>query len=374
MKKMDKFWIKIISMAFIILTIGSFLAYIPFVKYEFTLKINEYEFYSTSDGNGFKATYRVRSGDLPMDLQIVAIPVVKMPIDKEVFLYFDERYPHLLFNMAGWISIVNRVIVELKLRGYNAPIKIVNATQLREIMMNNYGCVIVILCGVFPDTVYDPFRDVNLVKPWLYLGGTLIWAGDVFAFYSGHIGVELDYKSPDQPKWEGEKMMLGYSLLYRSVDPEPEYRFAITKSKLSEALDLRYNDLWVGCIISELLKHNGLILGDVGGAWGEERTSIGGVPVGQGYLIIFGGGYYGSPLGKFIGRDIAQILYSEILSSSDFADFEIAYNDHQLERRSLEEGSINMTFHNEASISGIVITVFSKNPDVHIYTRKYYSK
>jgi len=358
--------LRVLTLVLMVLIIGQFLAYSRLLMRQ---DVNFYVYSANGqDENDVKIEYRVKSGGYPIDIQIFVTPVTSMhqgTVDKEVFIYYDEDYPSSLVGRAGWIGLLDHIPVELELRGYNGSIKIVNATELKSTMQENYNSIVIIPSGVFPDTVHT--KSESLVGSWLRSGGTLIWIGDMFAYFSGHKGNGVETFSEDNG-CAAQNLTLGF-ILFNGTLKESE-RFATFSSNFSDALDLRYPDALVGASVSEIRKHKGVVLGKTTSSE-DARTSIAYIPVGGGHLILFGGGVgraFTATGEDVIAHDIAQILCSGFPFSTGIA----AYNFHELDRNEEKNGSINMALPEGEYIKGVIVAAFSKSPYVRFFTRRFY--
>jgi len=351
---------KALAFIFILLITGQFLVYVgPLTLQNVAFDIDGY---NIVDGNRVNVTYRIRSGDYPMDVQILAMPLASKPMDKEIFVYYDDEYPVSLVPRPYWFGFVEHITVELQLRGYNGSIKVVNAEELEEGMRNN-DSIVIMASGVFPDTVYN--GNDSLVTNWLQSGGSLIWIGDVVGYYVGHRGKEVG-PYEDNPGWEGQNQTLGFSLLKEYLNVNE--RIADTHSNFSDALDLRYSDALLGASVDEVEEHGGVVLGKTTSS-NDKRTSIAYVPVGKGHLIVFGGGIGRtfSVTGEDVAaQDMAQILCSGFL----FYKGNLTYTTLEFGKNELKKGNI-VTFYGECeSLKGVIIVAFSKNPYVRFFTRQ----
>lgn len=357
--------LKVLTLVFIVLITGQFLAHARLLKCQDV----DFDVYSINeDENSIKIEYRVKSGGYPINIQIFATPVTSTPqgaADKEVFIYYDEDYASSLVGRAGWIGLLDHIPVELELKGYNGSIKIVNATELKNVMQENHNSIVIIPSGVFPDTVHT--KNKTLVGSWLRLGGTLIWIGDRFAYFSGYKGKIVETFS-ESDSCAAQKLTLGFILFNGTL--EENIRFAAVSSNFSSALDLRYPDALVGASVSEILKHDGAVLGKMTNS-GDARTSIAYVPVGDGHLVLFGGGVgraFTATGEDVIAHDIAQILCSGFPFSTRVA----AYNLRELDRNEEEDGSINLALSEGEEIKGVMIVAFSRSPYVRFFTRRFH--
>ena len=352
---------KVLAFTFVLLITGQLLVYVgPLTLQNVTFSIVGCNFVGV---NSVDVQYRIRSGDYPTDVQILAMPLMCKPVDKEVLIYYDEDYPVSFVPQHCWFGFVEHITVELQLRGYNGSMRIVNAEELKQGMQNN-DAIAIMASGVFPDTVYD--GNESLVANWLQSGGSLIWVGDVVGYYVGHKGKELGAYE-DSPGWEAQNQTLGFSLLneYLSLNE----RLADMPSLFSDALDLRYSDALLGASVNEVNEHEGVVLGKTTSSK-DERTSIAYVPVGKGHLILFGGGIgrtFSVTGEDVLAQDVAQIICSWFL----FSTGNLRCTTLELGKNELRTENLNVTFYEEdENLKGVIVVAFSKNPYVRFFTRE----
>jgi hypothetical protein len=239
-------------------------------------------------------------------IRVLALSLVAPVANSEtVYVYFDERYPSSGLGLREWIGLKDHIPLELKKVGVVG--KIVNAGELRDLMLRQEEVPVIIPSGVLPDTVYT--RDGGLIGNWFVKGGILVWVGSAFGYYVGHKNGSLEFVGAS-----GQRRLLGYELDIGNLS----YREAIAENwtDFARALALSYAHAWTGPNLATLVKHNGLALGGVyKSTQGLEYSSISLLQnsKGEGRVIILGGGigYAGSILGEdAVARDIAKILWS----------------------------------------------------------------
>jgi Gpi18-like mannosyltransferase len=356
---------KVLTLIFLFLVFGQFLAYIqPLVQQNASFSIIDLR---SQSNNQMSIQYMLKSSSSPTDMQILAFPVTFKPneaSDKAIVIYYDEAYPSSFVGKEGWIGLLDHVPIELKLRGYNGSISVVNAERLRDIMERDNDSIIIIPSGVFPETVHA--LNQSLVGDWLRAGGTLIWMGNAFGYLSGRQGGSIELFSENNFS-RVQNQILGFTLFNDSSSADE--RYAALSASFSSALDLQYPDALVGTLVSNLLQHSGTALGKVTESE-NARTSISYLPVGSGRLVLFGGG-----IGKVftatgedvIAHDIAQILCSGILFSAGAP----AYDLHELGKSEAKEASLNVPVPQNQNIAGIMIVVFSKSPYNRYFSRQF---
>ncbi|HXX88540.1 MAG TPA: hypothetical protein VEH86_08860 [Candidatus Acidoferrum sp.] len=356
---------KILAFVLAVLVLGQSLAYVlPLAQQNVNFQIQNINF---AGGNSAMLNYTVKSAEYPLDIQISATPltsILQSAVDKEVFIYYDPDYPSSLVGDIGWMGLIDHIPVELKLRGYNGSVKIVDAEELRNVIEANPDSVVVIPSGVLPETVHA--NNASLIGNWLQSGGVLIWIGDAFAYFSGYKGKVIQLFSENNFS-QVQNQMLGFTL-FDNASKEDE-RLATIPSNFSNALNLQYPDATTGAYVSEVLKHGGEILGKITSSE-YPRTSIAYVPVGSGQLILFGGG-----VGRVftvsgedaIAHDIAQIL----CSGFDFSSQIVTSSLHQLGRNEGESGSISIPLPQNQGITGVMIVAFSESPYDRYFSRQF---
>lgn len=355
--------VRILALVMTILLIGQALAFAqPLTTQNPAFRVNGL---SVLGKEYVKANYSVRSGSFPMNMRIFATPVTsstQQSADKEILIYYDKDYPSSFVTEAGWVGLLDHIPIELELGGYNGSVRIVNATELKVRMQEGHDSIIIIPSGVFPDTLHA--KNVTMVGEWLQAGGTMIWMGDAFAYLSGQRERSIELFS-DGNFSEIQKQILGF-VLFNDTSNE---RFAARHSVFSEALDLRYPDAFVGPYVSEVLKNGGLVLGKMTESK-DVRASIAYVPVGNGRLILFGGGVgraFTATGEDVIAHDIAHILCSGFPFSTGIAE----YRDLELDRGENRNGSIDVALPSGENVTGILVVGFSKSPYVRFFSRQF---
>lgn len=324
---------------------------------------------STLNGNTLttQASFVVTTGNLPLQLNLLAAPITSLGADRPVFLYYDPRYPTLGNDPRGWIGILDHLPAELRLRGYTGQIQTVNASGLRVAMTQNFTSVIVIPSGVFPTTVQN--ATGGLVGNWLRSGGTLVWMGGTFGYYSAVTSEQtLDPLVTDMSPGVGSQTrILGYPLI--SVPINGTARIATTATSFSSALNLTYSDVWVAPTLGFLKSVGGLAIGHLQNSTDTSRSSVSLVPVGLGKLILFGGPV--TSLMTADGEDVVSHDLAQILSLGDtispavvkYATFNLPANTSTSIRFT---ASFNVT---SSKVGGLVIAAFSDYGFSRLYWR-----
>ncbi len=311
--------------------------------------------------------YTLKSGAYPMDMHVLVTPYTfktHAQFGRNVLIYYDKDYPSSLIGKAGWIGLLDHIPVELRLGGYGGSVKIVDADGLREAMLGDYDSVVIIPSGVLPEAVHA--HNKSLVGNWLNSGGTLVWMGDAFAYLSGSEEKGIELFSADNLS-STQNQVLTFTL-FNETARENE-RYASLHSDFSRALDLQYPDAYVGARVADVCQHSGVVLGKITDTE-DARTSIAQIPVGSGYLLLFGGGVgraFTATGEDVIAHDIAQILCSGFPFSSRI----VSYDARELDRHSEASGSITVTYPSDKNTAGVVVVAFSKSPYVRFVTSQF---
>src|SRR5262249_7441812 len=151
------------------------------------------------------------------------------------------------------------------------PIDTIDAGGLRASMVTTAKSVIVIPSGVFPSTVQNDTGGV--VGAWLREGGTLVWMGGPFGYYSYPNARTLDPFTTDLSiATLAQQSILGYRLTETPL--EGPLRIAKLSTAFSTALDLGYSDVWVGPTLGLLRSIGGLSVGYSQGTSDSSRSSL----------------------------------------------------------------------------------------------------
>jgi hypothetical protein len=313
---------------------------------------------SNRNGNTLSThgSFLVSAGSLPLQINIVAAPIQSLTSDQPVYIYYDTNYPMLGNDARGWQGITDHLPVDLRLRGYSGSIQIVNATGLHSALVSGKQSVVIIPSGTFPLTVENSTN--SLVRPWLQSGGTLVWMGGAFGYYSGM------NKTQPGPLETGlaqsrisQNLILDHTLVDSSENDTT--RIASVTTQFSVAMNLTYSDVWVAPTVHTLKSLGGVALGHVQNSTDVSRASISMVPVGAGRLIVFGGpvSYLLTADGEdVVSHDLAQILFLGNLVSNA----EVEYAGFTVPSRTSESINFKAAF-NVTSLNarGLVLAAFS---------------
>jgi Gpi18-like mannosyltransferase len=356
---------RVLEFALVFLMIGQLLAFAqPFAQQNVSFSAIYVE---NQFDNQVRIGYNIKSGSYPVDLQVFATPttsVIDETADKTVFIYYDDAYLSSFVTRVGWAGLLDHAPVELRLRGYRGSIEIVNADELRNVMEQDYDSVVIIPSGVFPETVHA--KNESIVHNWLEAGGTLIWIGDAFGYLTGLKNGSIEYFLGNNFT-QVQDQILGFAPV---GELSGQSEFATVQSVFSSALDLQYPDASMGALISEVARVNGLVLGETSNST-DARTSISSLPIGDGHLLLFGGGIgtvFTATGEDVLSHDIAQILCSGFPFSSGV----IAFSSYELAKNEAKASSLDVPLPQDQKITGIVIVVFSKSPYDRFFAQQTY--
>ena len=292
------------------------LAYMP-TKAEASLEVLDVEV----EGPLLTVRYRLRAGDLPIDVQLVFVLRNGTPVDRPIYVYYDSEYQMSCSNPWTVKWFVDRLVRELSKRGYKGPVSVVNATGLKVLLTDldaALGKVLIVPTGALPDTVFT--KEYNLLKPWVKAGGVVFWLAGYFLYYSAKRTDEpLNWQDPWHPRDEGADEFFGVE---HSMKLTRYYVVADMPTYYSRALCLRYRFLYRNIGLSTLYAMGGRALGYIYELEdGTAVPSISYVPVGKGAVVLFGGVLEPSEAITAAASDVAQILALGILDA-EVAGFE----------------------------------------------------
>jgi hypothetical protein len=278
----------------------------------------------TSQGNNLTIGFKLSSAFVT-NATVVAIPVIRDPQDQPVYVFYDTNYT--TDGVGSDWSLIYRLYEHLKinlmLRNYSANVKLVDAMALESVFRSNEPAVVIMAYGAFPSNVFSLER--NLVTPWIQSGGTIIWLGWEMGYYT----VDKEQKTLTsemlgQPHLDGISR-LGMEDFLQPTSGPPYLVFAQQESTISDALDIRYNQIRCAPLLDKVIASGGIALGKVGPLNSSTRVSVSAIPIGDGAVVSFGffignidtAGDRNDPSSFYsIARDIAQILCSGVLQTS----------------------------------------------------------
>jgi hypothetical protein len=315
---------------------------------------------STLNGNTLTTqdSFSITAGNLPLRVNLVAAPIASIEKDRPVFIYYDPLFPAFGNEPRGWIGVLDHLPPELLLRGYTGQIYTVNATQLRQVMTQDFTGIIVIPSGVFPSTVVN--ATAGLVGSWLRSGGILVWMGGPFGFYSSSFLVKDQTLSSlgtiESISTDSQERILGYGLDASPINGTS--RIARVSTRFASALNLTYSDVWTAPTVRLLNSVGGLAVGHVQNSSDASRSSISVIPVGLGRVILFGG-----PVTNLLtadGEDIIAHDTAQILSLGDtFVNGQIEFVTFTILAGSSNKLDFKATFTVTSAVTGLVLVAFS---------------
>lgn len=312
-------------------------------------------------------SFVVSTGSLPLQLNLVAAPLTTIGADEPVFIYYDPRYPALGNDPRGWIGVTDHLPAELNLRGFSGQVQVVNASALRQVMIQNFTSVVVIPSGVFPTTVQNSTK--GLAGNWMRGGGTLVWMGGPFGFYSDPSSqhslnpavTDFSIVSSSQTR------ILGYSLEVQPLNDSS--RIATLSTPFSSGLNLTYSDVWVAPTLGLLKSVGGLAIGHLQNSSDVSRSSESIIPVGTGRLILFGGpvtGILTTDGEDGIAHDLAQVLSLGNIATAAG----IGFTTYTLPAQTSTPETFTASFNVKSlKVTGIVLAAFSDYSFSRLYWR-----
>jgi len=304
-KKFEKLFPYIFIAVILMIIISEMTLYVPPLKENLSININ------FSEENGiYKIDTKIFS-TYSANLNEIIYLSTNISKYKYIYFYFDKYYPMSFSNMVSWYGLSQWLQNEAIFRGLNLTVIILNATQLKFFLMdiNNASNELLIMAsGVLPSSVFG--KNYNLLRPWIFNGGTLIWIGDVIGYYSGQANQTLKYPSPENPGWPGVSEFLNLSLF--KAGNSTNY----SDSLISSAFDISYS-YWLGGYdfnIYQVLNENGKVIGKIS----NNATNIALIPLGKGRIIDFGG-----PLNNenMVAKDILNIIQSNLIYECQILNF-----------------------------------------------------
>lgn len=261
-------------------------------------------------------TYQV-TASLPLDATVIVTSMRELAQDLPIYVFYDTDYPTVATDWKLSAMLQAHLNAELRLRGYSNEARLVNASEMERILVARERAILIIASGGFPSNVFS--KTVNLVKPWIDSGGTLIW----FGFFIGYFVLEKGMRKeditddmPQNPQRNGSKEF-GLDGFFEHVELTDTPSVAGYSSPVSDALEVSYDLILQAPLLHMVWARNGLVLGKIGGPDPFSfRSSVSMVPIGLGKIILFGFFLMQSLTLDGPERaawDIAQILSSGVL-------------------------------------------------------------
>lgn len=245
-----------------------------------------------------------------------------------LFVWYDPEYP-LRYAAPGDVTgLESRVDAEAQLINPGLSVVLVDtATLLSDLNTHPTASVVFEGGAAVPDPLLAGAGTLSL-RSWVLGGGTVYWAGGPFGFYDGSVGSNGSFIS-DSLGWSAQTSFFGFSLEdqlgypgYGSKGP----LYSNDTSAAGRAIGLSYRGTGDGANVSEVVKHNGTVLGYVStpspGSPEAARTSLAYIPLGAGGVYYFGGAIWANELGTVpegsvdLCSDIALLAASGIRPDS----------------------------------------------------------
>lgn len=259
-------------------------------------------------GGGTQVTGSVSLASDENGVRLLAVPVSTTPVDRQVTIYIDPRYPMSGSDLRTTQGVFDHLSAELAIRRYPHPVTSTDATGLRN-LFDDIGQAssraVVVTTGVLPATVFS--RQVDLVKPWVDAGGLLIWGGAPIGYYSGRPGGVLDpADSRANLRDLGPVLLLGPGTVNVHYAPG---RQAAVPSAIASALDLEYRSTSGGVLAAAVGTAGATILG-----WADDfYSSLTSFGVGRGTILVFGGDIFDEVA---VAHDLTLVLMTNVLDAS----------------------------------------------------------
>ncbi|MCL2334145.1 MAG: hypothetical protein FWC52_05095 [Candidatus Methanoplasma sp.] len=201
---------------------------------------------------------------------------------ERILVYYDPGYmaPHTNEYLEERIALT---ISELEVR--NCPnIAVADAVEIQEALSSEnesgtYHTALLMMTGVFPDTVYDATSDC-LIVDWLNGGGVLYWIGDTIGTYvsvKGESTLERQH---------------GYGEIFFGKDDEilatgkTDYSdIPSTDADIADSLNILYNAITFGVNAASL--DNCISIGFTNGTY--DSITFTKFHSGEGMIVLFGG-------------------------------------------------------------------------------------
>jgi hypothetical protein len=322
-------------------------------------------------GSEVNITFQLNA-NLPIDATVVVTPLREAPQDLAVYVFYDADFPTVGTDWIFSAMLQAHLSAQLRLRGYSYQANLVNATELKSILLRKKSAIVIMASGAFPSDVFS--KEANLVKPWVEAGGVLVW----FGFHIGYYVVERGMKREDitdnmtQNLRENGSTQLGLDGFFEYREMKDNPTVAIYSSPVSEALDTIYDLIQQAPLLHMVLARNGSVLGKIGG---EDpfrfRPSISMIPVGMGKIVIFGFFLMQSLAlngPELAAWDLAQILCSGVLQMNPNS---IQYNrSYHLAREEAETDVCHLTVESDSG-GFIVFEYTSRQSDGVLFYREF---
>lgn len=115
----------------------------------------------------------------------------------EAVVYNDSDYPHAWIDASAPAQYPDKIAKYLEKKG----LKILNSIELRDFIIKAieekraYGKLVVFSQDVIPDTIAEDYYSNTTLREFLDNGGSILWIGDIPAFYIGKKGMPRDFEA-----------------------------------------------------------------------------------------------------------------------------------------------------------------------------------
>ena len=275
---------------------------------------------ATSSGGAVyvSGTITAYAGIASTNVRLVVTALTWPSHPSAVYAYVDPSYPQI-GDMAATTGFLDHLGSDLRARGWDSPIRVLDAAKLASFLRANTSGILVVPTTALPENVFSWSTD--LLTPWIRGGGTLVWVGELIGGYTVAPGVTpVTWNASLNLQWAGEQRIFGSELVNGAFSPGS---VGTTPSAPTTSLGLLYPLETTGAQTDLLGRMGGLSVGWVGSGITDlqrpivtTKTSIAAVHVGSGTVLLFGdtiGAPALSPVGlEGVSHDVAQILASGI--------------------------------------------------------------
>lgn len=319
-----------------------------------------------------QAHIHLRAGTYAAEIISLFMPLRTLPNQPPIYVYYDPSYPTSLTDIRGWKGLTDHLPFELQQRDYPANTTLVNAKRLASLLATDLGDVIVIASGTLPTT-----SNITAVKSFIQRGGTLIWIGDRIGYYITGSALALNRNSPLDPGYDAQRQLFNgviiqsnaSSLNYVVGQRQGPYTAGDLTTNLSRTLNLNYPETTVGIDLTNLTRVGGTALGRINTR--TNQTSIALIPIGQGKLVLFGGGItnqFASSGEVTVASDIAQMLSGSLLDTT-FVLSSLAVTLNPGESINV---ALDLSLKTSESIAGILFVTYSPYADISFFAQRTY--
>jgi glycosyl transferase family 87 len=319
-----------------------------------------------------QAQLHLSAGTYAAEINSLLIPLRTLPNQPPIYIYYDASYPTSLTDIRGWKGLTDHLPFELQQRNYSSNTTLVNAQRLASILATDTGDIIVTASGTLPSTT-----DITALKSFIQRGGTLFWIGDRIGYYTTGSALALNRDSPMNLGYNAQRQLFNgvivqsnaSSLSYVVGQRQGPYSAGDLTTNLSRTLDLNYPETTVGIDLTNLTRLGGTALGRINTH--TNQTSLALIPIGQGKLVLFGGGItnqFASSGEVTVASDIAQMLSSNVLDTT----FEDSFLSMTLNPWESINVTLDLSLKTTESIAGILFITYSPYADISFFAQRTY--